>query len=258
MNEAAPVSGRWSAFKWVAAIVLVFAAHIGFIFAFGSRIQPVPREAPRQPSIRYVTADPDWLELTDTMLFARPHSKRFAGATWMKLPEISQPHFEWKSTAEPLPLDPAGLGEIFSRTGNDAPGLPGHFSALTQPDSDVPDLEIAALVKSRASSIQAGGALAPRRMIEPPQPGTIRAADLITNTVVQVLVDGNGFVTSQMVLPPGSGSAQADAKALELSRAIRFESGNKTAAPWTVGTLIFEWQTLPPENGTTNSPPGKH
>lgn len=127
MNEAAPVSGRWSAFKWVAAIVLVFAAHIGFIFAFGSRIQPVPREAPRQPSIRYVTADPDWLELTDTMLFARPHSKRFAGATWMKLPEISQPHFEWKSTAEPLPLDPAGLGEIFSRTGNDAPGLPGHF-----------------------------------------------------------------------------------------------------------------------------------
>ncbi len=70
---------------------------------------------------------------------------------------------------------------------------------------------------------------------------------MIAPSKVQVLVDTAGNVVSTVLLPPDSGFAaadqydQADQRALELARALRFTPSPRL----TVGRLIFNWHTVP-------------
>ena len=255
MNVTTTAPRSWSGVKWMLALLLVFAAHIVFVYAFGSRVQPLPREAVLPFTIRFTTAFGDWQELNDPTLFARPHPRGFAGATWMKRPPIALPAFHWNEPSRSLALDTSKLGEGFGESIRNKNDPAVQFAALPSPEVPGLDLRISDLNVSRPFSLRTGGPLAGRRLINVPQPAAINSADLLTNTVVQVLVDTNGFVFSPTLLPPGSGSLAADNKALELAWTLRFESpSNKTA--WTVGTLIFEWQTAAmQENGATNAPP---
>ena len=70
----------------------------------------------------------------------------------------------------------------------------------------------------------------------PPLPGN----DVIAPSRVQVLADAAGQIISAVLLET-SGSATADAKALELARNARFAP----AAQMTFGEMIFNWHTLP-------------
>ena len=78
------------------------------------------------------------------------------------------------------------------------------------------------------------------------------SSELVSNSVVQVLVDAPGRIISAVLLTPGGGATQrkADAQALELARVAQFEP--VAAAALSVGTIIFEWQTLPVP--ATNAP----
>lgn len=256
MNTAATTPRSWSRPKWILALVLVFAAHIAFIYAFGSRVQPVPKEAVRPFTIRLTTTFGDWQELNDPTLFARPHPRGFAGATWMKRPVMSLPSFHWTEPPRTLALDASRLGESFGDSFRNSGTSSVQFAAMPAPEIAEPDLRIGRLALSRPFSLRTGGTLAGRKPINAPQSGTINSADLLTNTVVQVLVDPKGFVFSPTLLLPGSGSAVVDNKALEMAWTLRFETPTNQTAAWTVGTLIFEWQTaVQLENGVTNAPP---
>ena len=168
---------------------------------------------------------------------------------------IALPAFHWREPSRTLALDASKLGESFGESirNNSDPAV--QFAALPSPEVAGLDLRISDLTRSRPFSLRTGGPLAGRRLINMPQPAAINSVDLLTNTVVQVLVDTNGFVFSPTLLPPGSGSVAADNKALELAWTLRFEPPT-TKPAWTVGTLVFEWQTAAvQENGVTNAPP---
>ena len=73
-----------------------------------------------------------------------------------------------------------------------------------------------------------------------------------------MVVNGTGVPVSAILLPPGSGSKEADQYALERARTARFEPISvegprrltNPLAELTWGEMIFHWQTLP----VTNSP----
>jgi len=97
------------------------------------------------------------------------------------------------------------------------------------------------------------GPLAHRRLLVTPQLPGWPSAELLTNSVVQLLVDAQGRTISAVLLAPGIRLKQqedADASALALALAAQFEPAPSAAA--TVGTMVFEWLTLPP--AATNAP----
>jgi TonB family protein len=105
------------------------------------------------------------------------------------------------------------------------------------------------------STVFASGGVSKRRWLNPP--AVLRswsAADLLTNSVVRVVVDADGLVFSTALLPPGSGSKAADQSALEMARSARFAPLPRHAKQMT-GTLVFEWHTVP--LAETNSPASK-
>ena len=97
------------------------------------------------------------------------------------------------------------------------------------------------------------GNLASRALLSIPRLPSWTNTDLLTNTVVQMLVDARGYPLSMLLLGQ-SGFTNADGYALKLSRAMRFEplktgtvSDHHTPAPpLSLGNVIFEWQTVPP------------
>jgi len=80
------------------------------------------------------------------------------------------------------------------------------------------------------------------------------SADLLTNTVVQVLVDADGNVVSPALLPPGSGDSRADQRALEVARTARFQPLRGSSPALTVGVLVFEWRTVALTNAPASNP----
>ncbi|HEY5910112.1 MAG TPA: hypothetical protein VJA21_05860, partial [Verrucomicrobiae bacterium] len=104
------------------------------------------------------------------------------------------------------------------------------------------------------STFRLAGALAGRALKTPIDLPSRSHAEILTNSVVQLLVDPEGIPLSTILLGPGSGSKEADDYALQRARAARF-----TPLPFTPGTaspllglawgeLIFEWHTVPATN----------
>jgi hypothetical protein len=109
---------------------------------------------------------------------------------------------------------------------------------------------------STPSTLRVEGDLSRLRLLTPPQLPPQTNADLLTNTVVQLLVDARGNPFSPIVLS-SSGSPAADAMALtNFAKAVRFAPAQAAALgtvppdTMTMGKLIFQWQTIPP--GPTN------
>jgi hypothetical protein len=234
---------------------LVFAVHLGLIFAFGSRKPVVPRAVGPVPAVQMASRLTELQLLDDPTLFARPHTRGFAGNSWLRVPPHEFPPFRWTEPPRLLDLPVAQLGAVFLRhvQTNRSVALALNVLPVAQP-TQLPPSETSAPAR-RTSSYRVRGGLAARRWLNPPTDlPSWPAPDPLTNTVVQVLADAQGQVISPIVLPPGSGSKAADARALEVAREARFAPVK--AAPPTVGVLIFEWSTALPA-GETNAAAGK-
>jgi len=102
------------------------------------------------------------------------------------------------------------------------------------------------------SALRVEGDLARRRLLAPLELPSWPHPDLLTNTVVQLLVNADGEPVSLTFLS-GCGYSPADQYALDQARAARFQSlsgsgPQRLASPMahlTWGTMIFEWNTLP-------------
>ena len=104
------------------------------------------------------------------------------------------------------------------------------------------------------STLRVADDLANRRLLNPPELQPWAAADLLTNTVVQVLVNAEGNVVTHTLLAPGSGDPKADQRALALARTARFQPLRGAAPALTLGVLIFEWRTVPLTNTPASNP----
>jgi TonB family protein len=87
--------------------------------------------------------------------------------------------------------------------------------------------------------------LAQRRLLTSTELPTWESNELAGSSAVQVLVDAAGRVISAVLLASSTGAKQpdADAHALALAQAARFES--ITDETPMLGTLLFDWQLLP-------------
>ncbi len=192
------------------------------------------------------------LTLNDPTLFALPHRQGFSGSAWLKMPRMNFPSFDWSEPTNWLALPVVQLGAVFGRFMET-----NHFDSWHPPANPEPDLglpEFFSLTTTAGESkLRLEGGLARRRLLMPPKLSSWPHKDLLTNSVVQVLLDGEGRPISVRLLPPGSGKAEADQQALEVAKAARFDAVNgsgprRIANPlanlnW--GHMIFEWHTLP-------------
>jgi hypothetical protein len=253
MNTSSIESTRWSRRRWWTLIVLVFAAHVGLIFALGDRKPVTPRPPAPSPTLRLAAESDELLALNDPTLFALPHRKSFAGPAWLRIPDVKFQPFRWTEPPRLLALPVEKLGATFAQFMQT--NLLAWFELEIKP---APELsmpvtpEVGPMIAARSTLRMADG-LANRRLLNPPKLESWGASDLLTNSVVQVLVNAAGNVISSTLLA-GSGSPKADKFSLDFARMARFEPLRNGAAKLSVGTMIFEWHTVPTTNAPASAP----
>lgn len=257
MNAAptAPPDRAWTRQRWALFIGIAFAAHVGFIFAFGDRTPMVPRAIVNAPTIQFTAHRGEREQLDDPTLFALPHPNGFAGAAWLRRPQIEFAPFRWTEPPRLLALSGAQLGATFQqqRAPKDLARLAVEILPPPEPTSLPP--RDGTFITARRSALSLGGELTHRRWLNAPAAlPAWPAADLLTNSVVQVWVDADGQILSPALLLPGSGSKEADQLAMKFARTARFAPLPGHRAQLTPGTLIFEWHTVAPTNSIPAPP----
>jgi TonB family protein len=250
-NDPSP----WSSRRLLITTALLFAAQLALIFVLGER-GPTPTRPPAAaPVLGLALEHTETLALNDPTLFALPHPQGFAGRAWLQTPVRGVPSRRWVEPPQWLSLDAAALGTAFRELAQ------AHRpESLRWTVNPLPELAPAApreptpAPPSQSALVLADG-LAARRLLNPPELPAWPAADLLTNTVVRVLVNGDGVVRSATVLGR-SGSAEADQFALNAARAARFEPVAPAAGapPLQLGAMVFLWSTLPLTNAPAPSP----
>jgi TonB family protein len=253
MNSAVTEPRAWSPARRSLLIMLVFAAHVGLILALGNRNPVRPRPPAPAPSLSLAPDSSELLELNDPTLFALPHRQGFAGAAWLKIPTVQFPPFRWTEPPRLLPLPIADLGVTFAQFMRTNVFVSRQFETKPAPDLPLPVAQEFAVAPTTNSTLRVAGDLVNRRLLNPPQLQPWPALDLLTNTVVQVLVNAEGNVVSPTLLTV-SGSKPADQSALDIARAARFEPLRRSSPALTVGALIFEWHTEPLTNAPAANP----
>ena len=263
MNSTPVEPQRWPFRRWLMGFVLVLAMQTAFFFSLGNYSPKTPIKPNAAPSVRLMADTSDRHFLDDPTLFALPHTNGFSGEAWLRIAPLEFHPMDWSEAPRPLPLDEAQLGaefEHFVQTHRFAA-----FEITVKPQSGLtlPDIPAVTPLSTR-STLRIEGDLARRRLLSPLELPPQASSDLITNSVVQLMVDALGNPISEVVLSPGSGSQKvADQHALDLAKSARFEPIEITGpgreknpdAAVTLGTMVFEWQTTPMPSPDTTAPP---
>lgn len=258
---SAPVASRpWSRRRWWGLVALVFAVQLALIFWLGETSPIRPRLPAPAFTLRLAGIDSaELLALRDPTLFVLPRVQIPPALTWLKPPHLEAPAFAWpESTTHPAPA--------INQLGTFLNGLveTNHFSPLLplarpEPRQVLPELA-AQSVGAGQSVARLEGALAQRRLLAPLDLRSWASRDILTNSVVQLLVDAEGMPRSVTLLT-GSGFPEADQHALDQAKAARFDPLSRSPADpmpaptahlsW--GRMVFLWHTLP--LSPTNAPP---
>jgi hypothetical protein len=252
----------WPRRRWWLLLALVFTGQLALIFVLSDR-RPLQVRPPAPAPVLHLagSASAGMMALWDPTLFALPHRQGFSAIAW-----TVNPPQETRSPSPPEPLEYLALADQplgadfnrlvatnrfeFAPARPEAPlplALPTLFSPPTMP---------------APSTVRVEGALAERRLLTPIEPPSWPHTEMLSNSIVQIVVDADGRTVSPGALLSLSGAMEADQFALKLARAARFEpvkpagpdqAANK-ASPLTWGKLIFEWQTVPVP--TSNVPSG--
>jgi TonB family protein len=260
MSYVAVQLGGWPRRRWWLTVLAVFAGQLGLIFLLSERAPIRPRPAAGAPTLRLAgPATAELLALEDPTLFTLPHRRSFAGRAWMLPTWTTNRSFSWSVEPNWLTLNTNELGAAFNQfVATNRFELPQVF-APPEPALTLPALA-AEMTAPTASALKITGALAERKLLTPLTLPSWPSAELLTNSVVRMVVDLEGRPVS-LALLSGSGSPKADQQALEQARAARFNSIERGQSPGPVaqslawGSLIFEWNTLPLPP-TSNLPPG--
>jgi hypothetical protein len=202
------------------------------------------------------------LALSDPTLFALPHQVGFSGSAWLTIPAQEFHPFVWSEPNHWFNLAPNDLGSDFREFMST--NQPDILPIITQPDLQ---FKIPQVAESNPfptqSTLRVTGGLADRRLLVTPALPSWPNSEILTNSVVQLLVGADGKPVSIPILlkPPGVGANEADLHALREARKARFEplSVNDLTNPLaglTWGLLVFEWHTLPlPDTNSPAAPP---
>ena len=241
-----PGVAGWSRRKLLWFAFFVFTAQAGYLFLFDHARIPGPRPVTGAPRLQLVRADDELTALGDPTLFALPHRQDVGTANWQRPPEL--PPLTWRTPEAPeflaapdtreagiLPAPARPVAEVAGGAGDLKPA-PRLEAVVLAPEPPGP-----------GSTLQIGGALADRPLLNPPALPVLEFADILPPSRVQVLVDGAGRVASLVLLPPENvleareRANVGDTNALRFARGLRFAPGPDA----TVGELQFNWRTVP-------------
>lgn len=260
MRTVAAESPGWSRRRWGLTLVAVLVAQAGLIFWFGDNAPVVRRRARPEPRVSLAPNFPTALAaLNDPTLFARANAYSFSGQAWQQLPRLEARPADWTEPPRELELQPEQLGALVRQLveSNTPPALP--VATKPEPAIELPELPLAVSSLPARSELRVEGGLAGRELVSQFALTNWPSNDLLTNSVVRVVVDADGWTQSATLLA-SSGSAAADQLALDLAKSAQFESLRGTGperlartvpdVAW--GNLIFRWHTLP--LSATNTP----
>jgi hypothetical protein len=247
----------WARQRWIGLIGLCFLAQLALIVVLGERRAPPLAALPFKTGIHLI-ADAWSLEqlaafsdMSDPSVFALPSLDGFSSAGWLTFKSIPDDFAEAPDEPKWLQLDAEPLGSEFA-----AYVASNSFAPIRIGDESMPALaglqpRVSAELEFPKSELRIEGPLARRKLLTRAEWPSWPHSDVLTNSVVQVLVDGDGAPLSS-ALVSGSGLKDADRYALAASKRLRFKPLAARDSV-TSGTLHFFWHTLPP---TTNLSPG--
>ncbi|MEI8043829.1 MAG: energy transducer TonB [Verrucomicrobiota bacterium] len=258
---SAPAELRpWRRRRWWITVALVLGTQISLIFWLSEKAVPPPRRVRSAPRLSVAgSTAADLVALSDPTLFALPHRQGFSGLAWLKITQPPFRSFDWPLNPRWLELSVRQLGATFDRT-VESDG----FNPPASPARPEPEFTIAAPAPLPAapacSSPRLEGGLSGRRLLAPLELPPMRHTDLLTDSVVQIVVNPEGRLVTVPVLLSSSGSKEADARALRIAGTARVDpiigGGPRPAVNPTAqlawGSMVFEWLTLPV--ATTNTP----
>ena len=264
---AAPLEAiPWPWRRWFYAVAFVFFAQVGLIFFVAER----PGKAHRAPqfhtvinlavdssSQRHLAQLPI---LDDPTLFALPNLHGFSGAAWLTFAPVQHHFTDWSEPPRWLELENTALGKTFLGFVNTNLLAPLRIAEKPLPSFSSPMFSGTNELLARRSEIRFEGDLALRSLLEPLALPSWPHADVLTNTVVQLLVDANGDTECGTLLS-SCGANEADQLALKLAAHTRFQSLRENGGPQalsgqiTWGKMIFRWHTIPVVATNAISPP---
>ena len=250
MNPSALQPVRWSTRRWTGTIVGLFAAQLALLLYFGERSHLLPR-ALRSGTQLHFAADPLSTKqlteqaTTDPAIFALPSPHGFSGSGWLNYHEPDYKPQKWTEPPVFLALDPSQLTGFESNVQGDQ--LAAFLVSTRLLRSTVDQIAVPPLPLADRSTLELQGAIRERRLLKSARLPAWYADDLLTNTVVEVVVGGDGRTRTARVLA-SSNSRAADDFALETAAAAIFApigSGPEIADRYEFGRMVFNWQTLP-------------
>jgi len=244
----------WSRRRWCLSIALVLVFQTVLVFVLERHSTGVRHKTVAMPVIHL--RDDISLEqfgVGDPTVFVLPHRNGFSGEAWLNhLPSVDFQPPDWTEPPRALPFAAEALGANFKEFIIANPASEFETIATIEPAPSVPFVFPVERPPAK-STLRIEGPLAQRRLLAPPQLPVLENVDLVPNSVVQLLVDAQGRTISAVLLASGIRlplQGETDKKALEIAKAAQFEP--TAAGTVTVGTMTFEWQTVPPPS--TNSP----
>jgi TonB family protein len=247
--EPATCKPQW----WLFILALVFVSQLLLIYLLSGRERPSVRPAPARMSIQLFTGQLTESEFSkiflasDPTLFARASPHGFSGAAWLSVPERNYDLSQRTESPFWLALNSENLGDVVTRFVRTNVIAPLSLAEISAPKILIsPILDLPSGVKSN-SQFRVEGDLRLRELIEVPKLQSWATNGILSNTVVQIAVDGRGAVVSPRLLSR-SGSADADRSALDTARNVQFVPNGKNETTW--GKLIFDWHSIPA--ATTN------
>jgi TonB family protein len=260
VNSRAVEPRAWTQRRWWTVVAALVAAQAGLVFWLGDKSPVRPRQANNEPTILWVpTFHGELTTLHDPTLFAWANPHGFSRTAWLEIPSLEYQPFEWTEPPRFLAFRAEQLGEVFRRVVQERSPPPFEVTSKPEPQIFLPELEMPASSIPAQSSLRVEGDLAGRRLLSQFNLPSWPASDILSNSVVQVIVDADGQTQSATLLS-GSGSKDADDRALDLAKSaewepLRGQSQQRSPAgigllSW--GRLVFSWRTVPP--AATNAP----
>lgn len=218
---------------------MLFAAHVVGIFALHTRepiMTRVESTRGRPAADPAPSVAPELDGLNDPLIFAGAHPRGFSAHAW-----LDRPRMDYAQTNRPVAprfLAYARPAEQ-QKTELAAPRL----------STPLPFLPLSLQAPPARSALMVEGALAERPLLETPALSAQFATDVLSNSVVQLGIQGDGFPISARIIS-GSGRREADLSALQIANGLRFAPRPGTSVQW--GQLVFQWFTAEPTG--TNLP----
>jgi len=253
---------RWSPRRWGYAVAASWLIQLALLFYLGERPKrPAPRE--RFGASIELAADAWAAEqlgqlptLSDPTLFALPSRQGFSGRAWLTFAPLQHHTAEWAEPPAWLELETQQLVRAFYEyVATNAPG------PLLVADKPLPRMgwvgtPVPSVPLRDRSECHTEGGLAGRPFLTPLDLPSWPYGGILSNSVVQALVDREGRTLSATLLPPGSGLPEADQYAVQVAAGARFRAwplpaGEDRFQPLAWGKLIFRWDTIPV--GVTNA-----